>query len=407
MLYFFLSYARGDNDGFVERFFRDLSAEVRDLAGQARHEEVGFLDVHSIELGARWPTKLVNALAECRLFIALLSPRYFISEACGKEWAAFEQRLKAYEQSTGDQLPLLVPLIWLPTQTMPEIAFHRQFSNDTLDEAYDRHGLRQLMRLQRNHDAYVDAVSTVARHIVEYCEAGLPAARQRPDFGQLRSAFQTVATSTKTSQYVHFVVAAPTVGELSAHRVRQDMSYYGETSSEWAPFRPNSPAPIASYAMDIAAEQSFRSETVTLDRLMDRLDFAYRHNQIVVLLLDAWETRIVEHRQVLEACDIWSPASEDPGVPTVLIPVNHGDGETGRHWRDLSRDLRSVFANRYADGDDRLFRPSVLSFPAFEADLKVALGIAQNHTYVRGTPLQDLPDAGPARPRLGLPDLPS
>ena len=166
--------------------------------------------------------------------------------------------------------------------------------------------------------------------------------------------------------------------------------------------------PIASYASDIAAEQSFRSETVGLDQLMERLDFAYRHNQLVVLLLDAWAAKIEEHRSLLEACDGWHSDPEEASIPAVMIPGNHDDQETRQHWRSLTRELRTIFINRYTDSDDRLFRPSVLSYPAFEADLKVALGVAQNRMYVRGTPLQPLPDdPGPARPTLGLPDLPS
>jgi hypothetical protein len=74
VLYFFLSYARGDDDIFVKRFYQDLCGEVRVLVGTARDEEVGFLDNYNIEPGHHWPQALVTALAECASFLALYAP---------------------------------------------------------------------------------------------------------------------------------------------------------------------------------------------------------------------------------------------------------------------------------------------------------------------------------------------
>ena len=77
MLYFFLSYARGDEDDLVRQFFNDLSVEVRVRAGLHRDAEVGFIDTRT-RAGTVRSLEIADALARCRSFIALLSPRYFL-----------------------------------------------------------------------------------------------------------------------------------------------------------------------------------------------------------------------------------------------------------------------------------------------------------------------------------------
>ncbi|BCB82576.1 hypothetical protein Pflav_089860 [Phytohabitans flavus] len=124
MLYFFLSYARGDDDLSVQKFFHDLSAEVRAHAGLASGEEVGFFDVHSLEVGASWSPRLVDALSQCQSFIALVSPRYLLSEPCGREWAVFSDRIRRYEREVGVTPSALLPLLWLPHPSCPAPSPH-------------------------------------------------------------------------------------------------------------------------------------------------------------------------------------------------------------------------------------------------------------------------------------------
>jgi FxsC-like protein len=421
LLYFFLSYAREDTDEFVEGFFRDLSGEVRGFAGLGRHEEVGFLDKHSIELGARWPSRLVRALSDCRCFLALCSPRYFVSEACGKEWAVFEDRLRQYEHG-AESPPVLVPVLWLPTRRMPDIALGRQYEIDVLGDAYSRDGLRQLMRLQRNRDAYLNAVSVLARHIVDHSDRELPPYRGRMAFEQIPNAFQREPEALDgyhnneevpaperrpaeaTSRYVHFVVAAPTRERVASTRLRRDTSYYGEQPPDWAPYRPEPSGPIAEHARLIAADQSFESAVAGIEDLPERLEFAKRNNQLVVFLVDAWATKLSDHRQALLNCDRLHGG--EPAT-AVMVPASHHDPETIEHWTDLSNRLKNVLPNRFSGGDYRMFRHGIVSDPAFAADLRVALSTAQNRVLVRGTPRQPLPpDPVPKRPILRLPELP-
>lgn len=403
MLYFFLSYARGDDDVSVQRFFNDLSAEVRAHAGLAAGEEVGFFDAHSLEVGASWSPRLVKALSECRAFVALVSPRYLVSEPCGREWTVFAERLHRYKEEMGVYPSALLPLLWLPPPHLPAVVASLQYQNDMLPEAYNRTGLRQLIRLQRNQDSYYDLITELARQIVQTAGAHELPHAPALDFARIPSVFHTPAADEATEsadrpaaatdppghrpQYVHFVVAAPSRAELGSEdlaAVARDEQYYGDTSQEWAPYRPVLTAPIAEYARSIAERRSFRSAVADTTALAERIDDARRENQIVVLLVDVWATMLAEYRQALAECNEIDQATEEP-VTAVMVPLNHDDAQAQLHWRQLVDSLRALFFRRIVRGDDVMFRSSILTHHAFDADLQVVLEAARNRLFSRGT----------------------
>lgn len=415
--FFFLSYARGDDDQFVEQFYHDLSGEVRNFAGLSPDEEVGFFDAHSIEWGAPWSTRLIEALSSSRSFLALCSPRYFLSEPCGKEWAFFADRLWQHEQNTEQQLSALIPVVWLPSRRMHPKAQALQYHTEELGDVYRRDGMRQLIRLQRNRDAYLHSISLLARRIVENAETSqMPPSRTKADFHQLNNAFGSEDQVTvrpgeprialgdaATSRYVHFIVAAPARHELG--QLRRNLRFYGDSPLDWAPYQPTLESPIVDYARTIAADYSLESDVAGIDRLSELFDSASVNNQIVVLLVDAWGTRLNGHRAALAECNTRDAQADEP-TTAVMVPSNHADSETREHWLQLSDSLRSILVNRVASGDDRMFRPSILTHTAFDADLRVVLDVAQNRIFVKGTVLQPPPDEPPAtRPILNFPDL--
>jgi hypothetical protein len=81
---FFFSYARADDDGYVQRFYADLVNEVGRQSGR-RDDDVGFRDLSTIPVGSPWRQRLIEALSRTRTFVALCSPTYYGSEFCGKE----------------------------------------------------------------------------------------------------------------------------------------------------------------------------------------------------------------------------------------------------------------------------------------------------------------------------------
>jgi FxsC-like protein len=387
---------------------------VRSHAGLRADEEVGFFDIHSIELGAAWSDKLVSALAECRSFVALCSPRYFLSEFCGKEWTVFAHRLRDYERSNGVQPPALLPLRWLPQRWTPDVAAARQYNNDNLPEAYGRNGLRQLMRLQRHKDSYLEFVSVLARQIVETAEAHpLPRLREMPDITRVHNAFERNSVEltgpkvttidpldVQRSDYVHFVVAAPSRRELEAEEhlsARTRREFYGEQPQEWAPYQPALAGPLAQFAVDIAEQRRYASVVTDVSRLGNRVELAKARNQLVILLVDVWATRLQHQRQALVECN--EHDSVEQPMTAVMVPSSHDDTETQANWSQFTHAVRDIFPQRATEGDV-MFRPSILTHQAFDADLQVVLEIARNRTYANGPVYRRPPDAPTALPIL-------
>ncbi|WP_433043550.1 TIR-like protein FxsC [Dactylosporangium sp. CS-033363] len=377
--YFFLSYARSDDDQYVEQFFKDLSGEVRVRAGLGSAKTVGFLD-RNLEMGTIWSKELVDALATCTTFIGLCSPRYIASEPCGQEWQLFAQRCEQYELDHGRRSTALVPALWLPPRHLPEAVRRVQFDQERFGEAYRRGGLRQLMRLARYHDEYLEAISVLAQHIVDNAEVDrLPplAPADRTNFDAAPSAFHAEIATEKTPAFpkhedVHFIIAAPTRGEALA--VRGDVSCYGDQSLDWMPYAPTHTTPLAGYAREVAARRGLtsRASAISLDPLAGR---ASESATIVVLLVDAWASQLETYRRAVGR-------HEDlHGVTAALVPRNIEDAETEQHWRLLSDGMRSMFLDRIASRDPLVYRQDILTHRAFDEDLQVVLETARNRAF--------------------------
>ncbi|GAA4253300.1 hypothetical protein GCM10022255_053620 [Dactylosporangium darangshiense] len=387
MLYFFLSYARGPDDLFVRKFYNDLCSEVRVHAGRSHDDEVGFLDNHNIEPGQHWPQALVNAIAECSCFLALYSPAYFLSRPCGKEWKLFELRSRPSARDDSTPLPGLIPIVWLPPRELPEVARSVHYDLDVQEDDYRRRGLRQLLRLQRMHDAYIDFVSTIAEHIVAAGRTPPPRGFTDLDFEQLESAFHPAKAGPEdsgelparfgTGQTIHFVVAAPTRAEAEA--IERDGDFYGADALHWAPFGPQQPQPLREYAQKVASEFGFESLFTGLDRLADRVKVAQQYNHIVVLLVDPWSAEIAAHRERLLEYD-----HHRDHVSAMLVVMSAADAQTQAHSARLADLMHDTLGNNERRLDEVMLRRSVLTWPSFEADLAVVLAEARNRLVADG-----------------------
>lgn len=391
MLYFFLSYARGDEDELVQRFFQDLSTEVRLRAGLSRDEVVGFVD-RTIQVGERWPRQVGEALASCGSFVALMAPRYFQSEACGREWWTFQERADRYEAAAKVDSSLLKPLMWVPTPPtkMHPVAEPIQYYSNVLGDMYQRVGIRQIMRLQRCRDDYRSFVFELAGQVVETVETH-PLTEELPgtDFKALPSAFHRAALRINGStgpatleppMLVHIVVAALARNGMAP--LRQELERYGDHPVDWAPYQPQLMTPLAEYAGDIAGRHSFEFRIVEVTQLAACAERASRFDQIIVLLLDAWATRSAEVREVLAAHNARILHGARPAT-AVLIPRSREDAETLVNWRNLTAACRDVFSQ--LANDDELYRSAIATPDSFSLDLPVVLEAARNRVHSVGT----------------------
>ncbi|GGK72252.1 TIR-like protein FxsC [Mangrovihabitans endophyticus] len=186
---FFISYAHDGSadDEHVATFFHDLHHDVLMFAGRRRDQVAGFCDV-VLNLGERWSTELIDNLSRAQVFIPLLSPPLFNSEACGKEWAVFAARLQASGRARTRESSI-IPLLWVDTR-IPPVAEPFQYREAAFGPTYEHVKLRALIRDGRHHDDYLEFVEKLARRIVVLSE-GLPVAEalDRPGFHEVRSAF--------------------------------------------------------------------------------------------------------------------------------------------------------------------------------------------------------------------------
>ena len=175
--YFFLSYARtprhdrhssADPDYWVHKFYDDLSAEVLQ---HIRSSSAGFMD-REIRLGMQWSGELTTALATCRVFVPLYSPRYFDSENCGKEWYAFSKRVLDQRARQPNIQTAIVPALWVPVaeDSLPDVAKAIQFDHHSLGDKYGQVGFSGIIKVNRFSDDYILAVQNLARRIVEVAD---------------------------------------------------------------------------------------------------------------------------------------------------------------------------------------------------------------------------------------------
>jgi FxsC-like protein len=406
VLYFFLSYARGGDDVYVQEFFNDLCDEIRVLEGLSSSDEVGFFDKGNIQPGHAWSQTLVEALSQCQSFLALCSPAYFLSEPCGKEWAIFQERSRRFQERTGHNRSALIPLRWLPSRTMPEAAQVLQYVQEpsrgnSLSEPYRERGLRQLLRIQRNRDDYLEFVTTVAERVVDtVLRAQLPAATERVEFEGVPSAFHRPSNLVRSqpwaveptallplSDKVYFVVSAPTAEEAAESNLgRTDLQFYGETASEWSPFRPVSMESLLNRATRVAANRGLAAHAATLDELDACLASAQRDNQIVVLLVDPWSALIDRHRDILHRYD---QRLDQPAA--VMIPWNRHDEETMTRSSDLAGAISRTFPYSVRRPISTTFRQRIPTLEAFTAELAVALEESRNRILSSSAVRRPLP----------------
>jgi len=440
MYHFFLSYARGDDDEYVRRFYADLCREIRVHGGLRRDEHVGFMDTTDIPLGAPWPLELASAIVNSTVFIPLYSPGYFLSEWCGREWAVFDRNV-AQVSSMAPNGGFL-PVVWLQPASIPPVALPRQHYSVSYGETYGSVGLRQLIKLRRYEDDYQETVAAFAAEIVRLT-VGSP---RRPWIGELPqlnipSAFDgsadfplsrlggeaelrseslspledsagprsdsVVRSSVEPTgpalapvdaghRHVHFVIASAGRDEMQA--VRSSLACYGPTTQHWAPYRPTLPEPIGPYACEIAAHQRLRAELAGLDDLADRIDRANERNQIVVLLVDPWIADLGGYGETLLNYD----RRNEPTVP-VMVALSDDDDETRQHRERLLEAVGRSLPNN-STRNDPIFRSDVRTPSQFATELSQSLEIALNRLMKRGTVYRRPP--GPTAPPRAVLDSP-
>jgi FxsC-like protein len=392
--YFFLSYAHApqidagdspDPDIWVEQLFSDLCVEVKQLADLPRNANTGYLD-RETRPGDEWPRALARALATCRVFVPLYSPRYFADERCGKEWSYFAGR--AQNQTEG-----IVPGAWQPVDnhSLPSVAQKVRLGHGG-NRAYESHGFYGIMKVSRYRADYQEAVFDLAHRIVTAAQRCRLPEGPRPDYRRLHSAFGLDSKGAPWNRVLRITVVAPGCGELP--RSRKDVSCYGRSPQAWNPF---AAGPIADEANRLAREHrdQFRAEVGDLWRHKADLLSGKPGPGPQLLLIDPWALLLPQYQEVIQRFN----AQESPWVQTLIV-LSDSDAESQDKADKLRATLDAVLGRKPAAAGSKGAH-EVGSLTDFRAALPRLIDAAAQG-YRRRTPT--FPPAGSAleRPRLGF-----
>jgi FxsC-like protein len=388
--HFFLSYARSryrpegsDPDRWVAKLFNDLCLDV----GQATGMPVpGFMD-RQIPVGTSWPDHLADALANCRVFVALFSPAYFTSEYCGKEWAAFLER--AERQFSRQERPFaIIPAMWVPMDTgeLPSALYSMQNVPPGFPPAYAAEGLYGIMKLGRYREQYKETVFRLANIIKDRAAECALQAGPVADLDSLRNPFAESPPAARRHP-VRLTLAAQRLDQLPQDR---DAYYYGRTAREWTPYRSHdNTTPIGSFAEQVLTELGHHPTVDSIDEPARDAEEAPS-----VLVVDPWATKDQAIGDRLRQLD------EEPA--NVLAPFNAEDQQTASSATELTKGLTEMLPNSIA------LNGSAKRIPTMDA-FRDALPKAVNEAITRFFKTTDTypPQTPPTmqRPRLDGPDF--
>jgi WD40 repeat protein/MinD-like ATPase involved in chromosome partitioning or flagellar assembly len=261
---FFISYARADWDDYLEKFFRDLTAELR-VFGTSYVP--GFIDTPSSQPKEAWSDAVQQALDTSLALVAVYSPNYFASNHTGREFAAFRQ----------DPSRLIAPIVWNPVPQVPPAAKQVQYVDTNFPGVYRREGLRYIMRLKRHGDAYSQVVHELAERLESFGRAHPQSLRPLPPLDEIESVFHSEEPVSRAS-IVGFDCLAPTRSESQENGL--PTKAYGHSAWDWIPFGQRSARQICQAT---AKELALRYEEVALSEEEVRR-LAPQKSPIIVLL---------------------------------------------------------------------------------------------------------------------------
>ncbi|BAJ30257.1 MULTISPECIES: TIR-like protein FxsC [Kitasatospora] len=331
--YFFLSYAhtprinsRGaaDPNLWVAKLYQDLCEAILQITDAPSGHPVGFMD-RSMHQGQKWAERLSRELASCRVFVPLYSPRYFKSEACGREWHLFSRRSVYQRRPTAERMTGIVPALWVSMEhyQLPRVAGELQFNHDSFGAEYATEGLYALMKIAAFSSEYHTAVWRLARRIVDVAEQTVIPTGQVLDFESQPSAFD----QPDTADQVRISVFSYQDRELPPQR---SATWYGEQRTDWQPYRPDSSRPLAQDAADIARGMGFLPTVREFDEEAEQL-LAGGPPAPCVLLVDRWAFLDGRRSDLVRRLD-----RRNHGTVAVIEPWNRDDQQSRDHERMLN-----------------------------------------------------------------------
>lgn len=393
--YFFLSYAHTpknhprdrDPNHWVERFYRDLCDHVMQLTSLPAGVPAGFMD-QQMQPGEGWQERLSEALAYCRVFVPLYSPRYFLSEQCGREWFAFSQRAVNHQsRGNGSSVSEIVPALWVPVplRQLPQPAERLQFNHASFGDDYADEGFYGLIKLKYLREQYERAVYLLAKRIVRVAEAtSLPEGDPSREYLSVPSAFGPPGPARQ----MDVSVLACSSTELPASR---GPACYGTQPREWNPYQPDSNRPLVEHAAELVRNLDYRVNVGEFESDAGRMLAPGPPRAPGLLLLDRWTLATRHGRELVDRLC----AADRPWI-SVMVPWNRADPESAAREHELRAAADEALAPREVEtAGHRSPGGGLLSLEAFNQELPRAVKAAERHYKAHA---RTFPPEGPSTP---------
>jgi FxsC-like protein len=365
---FFLSYARTpvsgegipDPDKLVFEFYAELNRQVAQRTGTAAPADVGF-----VERLEDPPERLYDALARCRVFVPLCSPRYFASEICGRQWSAFARR----PGTVPGAPPAIVPVLWtpVPAAAQPQAAISLPTALTALpagvggpdvQERYEAEGIYGLMVLEEDDLVWRSAIARLAERIAATARTA-PASEVPPSAADRMDSVPDAFAVPPPSPRLGIAVLAPTRHRLPAGRAAD---CYGPSPLAWRPYvGTTARGPLADRMREMARNLGFTAVTRSFDEAADELLDTAEPEGPWVLVVDPWALDDPDTRALLRRFD-----ERDRPWATVLAPLDPEDPQTAESEDRLRQRLQESMPRRFARSRV-LHRTALTGIPTAEA----------------------------------------
>jgi len=396
--WFFFSYAHADSNPYLQRFYDELSEEVRVLTTVPKKEinftdrtHVSFIDRDAISHGEMWDAVLQDGLNTCQVFIPLYSPSYFRSEYCGKEMAVFWERMNRHLKT--QQLPasacVILPVLWTHEknvkESLPTVLGGIQYGHGSYPKEYWEYGAMQLVKLSANekdefYTPYTKLIGQLANSIVAAANhVGLqPCTTPLTPLSDVTSIFSPGAQPPAGAgdggpNHVQFIFVAASLNEIrQLQDQRKNTKFYGDKGgADWRPYLDayqGNASKIAEDAMESYAKNSSWGE-ITLDSEVEaKIKAAIKQRKIVVVMVDTWSLQLKKYINLVEPLDSHSSLN-----CFTMVAWNENDPELRTKKDTLKTALAGAFKTKVIRNPPDFKWTPIKSYETFKEELVKAL----------------------------------
>ncbi len=330
---FFLSYARGASDAYLERFYKDLRQEVafrEGLDNSTDNKEVGFRDTDDIAGGTDWPNELADALRSSWACVSVYTPLYFKREYCGKEFQVFLDRANVQYDAEGaaENARCILPILWASMQDLqrhqlpPAVTKRINFRAKKHHQRYEKEGLRHILR-RSPKTAYLDILDDIVSDLIARFPEHPAPLPQAPSIKQVNNAFaKPPLTATPLAAAPDDAAAGDT--RLVLFVITPDNStsaFSAQGSAEWL-------ATLEEEDENLTLSTEYSSPLgAVADAIVGKLSAHSSKNRLVIVLVDP--VARADQAQAVEDL-LQSLAENETWTGALLIPqaAPAGDGNT-------------------------------------------------------------------------------